>query len=106
MTDDEIITLCREAGFSDSQWKAMTFEDGPYSITTPTEALRNLAEEIGAARHNASEWEKDFAQVAAAMGFIVTPENAEGLADVLVEKLKACGFVGAKSPDVHEGQTK
>lgn len=40
---DELIKMCREAGFSDEQWKAMTYETGKYDITVPTVALQNLA---------------------------------------------------------------
>lgn len=38
----DIISACRDAGFNESQWKAMTFNKQPYDITCPTIALCNL----------------------------------------------------------------
>jgi hypothetical protein len=37
--EDEIIKLCRDAGFTEKQWKAMTFDRQPYDVTIPTVEL-------------------------------------------------------------------
>lgn len=39
---DKIIVAARDAGFSDKQWSAMTYESGPYDITTPTITLERF----------------------------------------------------------------
>lgn len=36
MTDAQIIVAIRDAGASEKEWKALTFDSGPYGIATPT----------------------------------------------------------------------
>lgn len=36
---EEIIKLAKESGFDEEQWAAMTYDAGPYEITTPKAAL-------------------------------------------------------------------
>lgn len=44
ITREEIVIACRDAGFTDPQWRAMTYETGAYDITEPTIALIKLAQ--------------------------------------------------------------
>jgi hypothetical protein len=44
LTREELISACADAGFSDRQWRAMTYNSGPYDITEPTLGLISLAE--------------------------------------------------------------
>jgi len=40
--DDTILQLCREAGFDERQWKAMTYDRQPYDVTVPSFALKQF----------------------------------------------------------------
>lgn len=44
ITRNQLIEACRDAGFQDHQWKALTFNSGPYDITEPSSQLKRLAE--------------------------------------------------------------
>jgi hypothetical protein len=44
LTEKDVLAACKSAGFTDSQWCAMTLETGPYDITEATLQLLLLAE--------------------------------------------------------------
>jgi transposase len=52
ISDEEIVRAIRDAGASDSQWRELTREIGPYSITEPRPFTRALAKRL--ANHSAS----------------------------------------------------
>ena len=41
-TREKIIAAAREAGFDDRQWESMTYDSGPYEVTTPKIALERF----------------------------------------------------------------
>lgn len=43
LSDEKLLRACRDAGFENDQWAAMTYESGKYEITRPGHALRKLA---------------------------------------------------------------
>lgn len=46
ISDEELIRLCRDVGFKDKEWRALTYESGPYFITKPRVVFRDLVERI------------------------------------------------------------
>ena len=46
LLDTDYVVAARDAGFSDSMWRAMFYETGPYDITVPTQSMRKFVELI------------------------------------------------------------
>ena len=43
MTNEEVVALAHDAGFSASQWSVMFYDSGPYDISKPSIALQSFA---------------------------------------------------------------